>query len=210
VLLTTQSSKGLVAVGRQIDAIPNLVDDNYDQILNRLIIGGFRQVTVTELKQAFMIPTDETKLPVVWHESRYAMLWLALELSAKNLEHRSPHLQMSVRKALSERLIAEAREQLRPVDQVKVIAHKASTSSDTSVMPDGRPWDTKLEDDPEIFLVPVQSRRALQIEGIITFKDLVAKNEMEIRRVPRIGRKSLEHVKEFLAQLGLYLGMQIE
>ncbi len=39
--------------------------------------------------------------------------------------------------------------------------------------------------------------------------DLVQKTEAEMLRTPNFGRKSLNEIKEVLAQMGLHLGMEV-
>ena len=39
--------------------------------------------------------------------------------------------------------------------------------------------------------------------------DLILKSESEMLRTPNFGRKSLNEIKEVLAQMGLHLGMNI-
>ena len=55
----------------------------------------------------------------------------------------------------------------------------------------------------------VRSANCLKNDNIIYIGDLVQKTESEMLRTPNFGRKSLNEIKEVLAQMGLYLGMEI-
>jgi DNA-directed RNA polymerase subunit alpha len=55
----------------------------------------------------------------------------------------------------------------------------------------------------------VRSANCLKNDNIIYIGDLVLKTEAEMLRTPNFGRKSLNEIKEVLAQMGLHLGMEI-
>ena len=55
----------------------------------------------------------------------------------------------------------------------------------------------------------VRSANCLKNDNIIYIGDLVGKTEAEMLRTPNFGRKSLNEIKEVLAQMGLHLGMEI-
>ncbi len=55
----------------------------------------------------------------------------------------------------------------------------------------------------------VRSANCLKNDNIIYIGDLVQKTEQEMLRRPNFGRKSLNEIKEVLAQMGLHLGMEI-
>jgi DNA-directed RNA polymerase subunit alpha len=55
----------------------------------------------------------------------------------------------------------------------------------------------------------VRSANCLKNDNIVYIGDLVQKSEGEMLRTPNFGRKSLDEIKEVLAQMGLNLGMQI-
>ena len=46
-------------------------------------------------------------------------------------------------------------------------------------------------------------------DNIVYIGDLVQKTEAEMLRTPNFGRKSLNEIKEVLANMGLHLGMEI-
>ena len=56
----------------------------------------------------------------------------------------------------------------------------------------------------------VRSANCLQQANIRTIGDLVQKTEAEMLKTKNFGRKSLKEIKEFLAEMGLSLGMKLE
>src|SRR5487761_1108059 len=55
----------------------------------------------------------------------------------------------------------------------------------------------------------VRSANCLKNDNIVYIGDLVQKTEGDMLRTPNFGRKSLNEIKEVLAQMGLHLGMEI-
>jgi DNA-directed RNA polymerase subunit alpha len=55
----------------------------------------------------------------------------------------------------------------------------------------------------------VRSANCLKNDNIVYIGDLVQKTEGEMLRTPNFGRKSLNEIKEVLAQMGLGLGMEV-
>ena len=55
----------------------------------------------------------------------------------------------------------------------------------------------------------VRSANCLKNDNIIYIGDLVQRSEAEMLRTPNFGRKSLNEIKEVLAQMNLHLGMEI-
>lgn len=55
----------------------------------------------------------------------------------------------------------------------------------------------------------VRSANCLKNDNIVYIGDLVQKTESEMLRTPNFGRKSLNEIKEVLAQMGLRLGMEL-
>ena len=55
----------------------------------------------------------------------------------------------------------------------------------------------------------VRSANCLKNDNIVYIGDLIRKTEGEMLRTPNFGRKSLNEIKEVLAQMGLHLGMEI-
>ena len=54
----------------------------------------------------------------------------------------------------------------------------------------------------------VRSANCLKNDNIVYIGDLIQKSESEMLRTPNFGRKSLNEIKEVLAQMGLHLGME--
>ena len=55
----------------------------------------------------------------------------------------------------------------------------------------------------------VRSANCLKNDNIVYIGDLIQKTESEMLRTPNFGRKSLNEIKEVLAQMGLHLGMDV-
>lgn len=55
----------------------------------------------------------------------------------------------------------------------------------------------------------VRSANCLKNDNIVYIGDLIQKSEAEMLRTPNFGRKSLNEIKEVLAQMGLHLGMEV-
>jgi DNA-directed RNA polymerase subunit alpha len=55
----------------------------------------------------------------------------------------------------------------------------------------------------------VRSANCLKNDNIVYIGDLIQKSEQEMLRTPNFGRKSLNEIKEVLAQMGLHLGMEV-
>ena len=55
----------------------------------------------------------------------------------------------------------------------------------------------------------VRSANCLKNDNITYIGDLIQKSEGEMLRTPNFGRKSLNEIKEVLAQMGLHLGMEV-
>jgi DNA-directed RNA polymerase subunit alpha len=55
----------------------------------------------------------------------------------------------------------------------------------------------------------VRSANCLKNDNIVYIGDLIQKTEAEMLRTPNFGRKSLNEIKEVLAQMGLRLGMDV-
>ena len=56
----------------------------------------------------------------------------------------------------------------------------------------------------------VRSANCLKNDNITYIGDLIQKTEGEMLRTPNFGRKSLNEIKEVLAQMGLHLGMEVQ
>ena len=71
------------------------------------------------------------------------------------------------------------------------------------------PFNANLLRRVEDLELSVRSANCLKNDNIVYVGDLVQKTENEMLRTPNFGRKSLTEIKAMLANMGLYLGMQI-
>ncbi len=88
---------------------------------------------------------------------------------------------------------------------------------DVTVAPD---VEEDVEDEPEFdptLLSPVddleltvRSANCLKAENIMFIGDLVQRTEVELLKTPNLGKKSLNEIKDVLAERGLSLGMKLE
>lgn len=74
---------------------------------------------------------------------------------------------------------------------------------------DDLPFNKNLLRKVDELELSVRSANCLKSDNIIYIGDLVQKTEAEMLRTPNFGRKSLNEIKEVLAQMGLHLGMEI-
>lgn len=72
------------------------------------------------------------------------------------------------------------------------------------------PFNRNLLRKVEELELSVRSANCLKNDNIVYIGDLVQKTEAEMLRTPNFGRKSLNEIKEKMAEMGLQLGMQIE
>jgi DNA-directed RNA polymerase subunit alpha len=78
-----------------------------------------------------------------------------------------------------------------------------------SEMQDDLPFNRNLLRKVDELELSVRSANCLKNDNIVYIGDLVQKTEQEMLRTPNFGRKSLNEIKEVLAQMGLHLGMEI-
>jgi len=71
------------------------------------------------------------------------------------------------------------------------------------------PFNPNLLRKVEELELSVRSMNCLRNDNIVYIGDLVQKTEAELLRTPNFGRKSLNEIKEVLAQMGLHLGMEV-
>ena len=74
---------------------------------------------------------------------------------------------------------------------------------------DDLPFNRNLLRKVDELELSVRSANCLKNDNIIYIGDLVQKSEADMLRTPNFGRKSLNEIKEVLAQMGLQLGMEI-
>lgn len=95
-------------------------------------------------------------------------------------------------------------------DQLSVFVDLESgeeTEDQERKTPEIDPVLTRPIDDLEL---TVRSANCLKAENIHWVGDLVQKTEVELLKTPNLGKKSLNEIKEVLAQHGLALGMRLE
>ena len=69
-------------------------------------------------------------------------------------------------------------------------------------------FEEAVEARPAELELSVRSANCLKNDNIVYIGDLIQKSEAEMLRTPNFGRKSLNEIKEVLAQMGLHLGME--
>jgi len=74
---------------------------------------------------------------------------------------------------------------------------------------DNLPFNRNLLRKVDELELSVRSANCLKNDNIIYIGDLVQKSEQEMLRTPNFGRKSLNEIKEVLANMGLSLGMTV-
>ena len=83
---------------------------------------------------------------------------------------------------------------------------RAAHSEKLSAEPEFNPNLLRRVDELEL---SVRSANCLKNDNIVYIGDLIQKTEAEMLRTPNFGRKSLNEIKEVLAQMGLHLGMHV-
>ncbi len=86
-------------------------------------------------------------------------------------------------------------------------AVKVNTPVEQTQAPTLDPVLLRSVDDLEL---TVRSANCLKAESIQRIGDLVQRTEVELLKTPNLGRKSLNEIKDVLAQRGLNLGMRVE
>lgn len=74
---------------------------------------------------------------------------------------------------------------------------------------DDLPFDKNLLKKVDELELSVRSQNCLKNDNIVYIGDLVCKTEAEMLKTPNFGRKSLNEIKEVLANMGLRFGMDI-
>jgi DNA-directed RNA polymerase subunit alpha len=83
---------------------------------------------------------------------------------------------------------------------------RAAVPKEISREPEFNPNLLRKVDELEL---SVRSANCLKNDNIVYIGDLIQKTEAEMLRTPNFGRKSLNEIKEVLAQMGLHLGMEV-
>lgn len=95
-------------------------------------------------------------------------------------------------------------------DQLRLfINFEEPTQAVTQRIEDDLPFNKNLLRKVDELELSVRSANCLKNDNIIYIGDLVQKTEAEMLRTPNFGRKSLNEIKEVLAQMGLHLGMEV-
>jgi DNA-directed RNA polymerase subunit alpha len=95
-------------------------------------------------------------------------------------------------------------------DQLRLfINFEEPTQAVTARIEDELPFNKNLLRKVDELELSVRSANCLKNDNIIYIGDLVQKTEAEMLRTPNFGRKSLNEIKEVLAQMGLHLGMEV-
>jgi DNA-directed RNA polymerase subunit alpha len=95
-------------------------------------------------------------------------------------------------------------------DQLQVfINFEEPRAASEEERPSELPFNKNLLRKVDELELSVRSANCLKNDNIVYIGDLVQKTEAEMLRTPNFGRKSLNEIKEVLAQMGLHLGMEI-
>jgi DNA-directed RNA polymerase subunit alpha len=103
--------------------------------------------------------------------------------------------------ALAARILQDQLALFINFEEPKQVGHEAT--------PAEPPFNKNLLRKVDELELSVRSANCLKNDNIIYIGDLVQKTEGEMLRTPNFGRKSLNEIKEVLAQMGLHLGMEI-
>jgi len=118
-------------------------------------------------------------------------------------------------------LTVETDGSIRPDDAVAYAARIVQDQLSIFVNFEEPEKETAAESIPELAFNPallkkvdelelsVRSANCLKNDNIVYIGDLIQKTEAEMLRTPNFGRKSLNEIKEVLAQMGLHLGMEV-
>jgi DNA-directed RNA polymerase subunit alpha len=95
-------------------------------------------------------------------------------------------------------------------DQLSVFVNFEEPSKEkTAEIPPELAFNPALLKKVDELELSVRSANCLKNDNIVYIGDLIQKTEAEMLRTPNFGRKSLNEIKEVLAQMGLHLGMDV-
>lgn len=104
--------------------------------------------------------------------------------------------------------IALVKARLKPQDYERFVT-LVETATGASLRPASQtPTDLNREWDKVLSLTN-RVRYCLKNENLITLADIVARQPIELRRLPNFGKKSLKELTEELERHGLRLGMEV-
>ena len=110
--------------------------------------------------------------------------------------------------------VVEPEEAIR--NAARVLVQQLSVFADLESAPASAEQKSSISVDP-VLLRPVddleltvRSANCLKAENIYYIGDLIQRTENELLKTPNLGRKSLNEIKDVLAQRGLTLGMKLE
>jgi DNA-directed RNA polymerase subunit alpha len=92
--------------------------------------------------------------------------------------------------------------------QLFITFEEPKKKSDSDSKPE-LPFNPALLKKVDELELSVRSANCLKNDNIVYIGDLIQKTEAEMLRTPNFGRKSLNEIKEVLAQMGLHLGMEV-
>ncbi len=167
---------------------------------------GYRPATQTRTEDSpiGLIPIDATFSPV-----RKASYKVDNTRVGQDTDYDKLTLDVSTNGAVSpEDAVALAARILQ--DQLQAFINFEEPQVQTREEPrDELPFNRNLLRKVDELELSVRSANCLKNDNIIYIGDLVQKTEADMLRTPNFGRKSLNEIKEVLAQMGLHLGMEI-
>lgn len=94
-------------------------------------------------------------------------------------------------------------------DQLQLFINFEEIAEESKEEEEKLPFDANLLRKVDELELSVRSQNCLKNDNIVYIGDLVIKTEAEMLKTPNFGRKSLNEIKEVLANLGLRFGMDV-
>ena len=95
-------------------------------------------------------------------------------------------------------------------DQLKPFINFEEVEEEKEEKHEELPFNRNLLKKVDELELSVRSANCLKNDNIVYIGDLVRKTEAEMLKTPNFGRKSLNEIKEVLANMGLRFGMEVE
>jgi DNA-directed RNA polymerase subunit alpha len=95
-------------------------------------------------------------------------------------------------------------------DQLKSFVNFEEAEEEEKIEDSGVKYDRNLLKKVDELELSVRSQNCLKNDNIVYIGDLVQKTESEMLKTPNFGRKSLNEIKEVLANMGLRFGMEVD